>query len=56
MLESVGGAFSALGKAAEGGRAPELEQDVLNSAFYRPWENGSSKICTGCADSNMAKD
>lgn len=47
MLESVGGAFSALGKAAEGGRAPELEQDVLNSAFYRPWENGSSKTALG---------
>lgn len=26
-----------------GGRAPELEQDVLHSAFYRPWENGPSK-------------
>lgn len=43
MLESVGGAFPALGKAAEGGRAPELEQDVLHSAFYRPWENGPSR-------------
>lgn len=42
-MESVGGAFPALGKAAEGGRAPELEQDVLHSAFYRPWENGPSK-------------
>lgn len=46
MLESVGGAFPALGKAAEGGRAPELEQDVLHSAFYRPWENGPSKTLT----------
>ena len=44
MLESVGGAFPALGKAAEGGRAPELEQDELHSAFYRPWENGPSLI------------
>lgn len=45
-MESVGGAFSALGKAAEGGRAPELGQDVLHSAFYRPWENGPSRAHT----------